>query len=42
MASCLFFQFDFFRDVGYDSDIPAVRRIHPGLQNLEAFLRARK
>ena len=31
--------FNFFNGVGYDADIPALRRLYPGLQNLEQFLR---
>jgi uncharacterized protein YbjT (DUF2867 family) len=31
--------FDFFNGEGYDADIPALRRLHPGLLNLEAYLR---
>ena len=31
--------FAFFNGVGYDADIPALRKIHPGLLTLEAYLR---
>jgi uncharacterized protein YbjT (DUF2867 family) len=31
--------FNFFNGVGYDADIPALRGIYPGLQNLEEYLR---
>jgi uncharacterized protein YbjT (DUF2867 family) len=30
---------NFFNGVGYDADIPALRRIYPGLQTLEQYLR---
>jgi uncharacterized protein YbjT (DUF2867 family) len=30
---------NFFNGVGYDADIPALRALYPGLQNLETFLR---
>jgi uncharacterized protein YbjT (DUF2867 family) len=31
--------FNFFNNVGYDADIPALRKIHPGLLTLEQWLR---
>ena len=31
--------YNFFNGVGYDADIPALRRIYPDLQNLEQYLR---
>ena len=31
--------FNFFNGVGYDADIPALRRLYPGLQTLEQYLR---
>jgi uncharacterized protein YbjT (DUF2867 family) len=31
--------FNFMNGVGYDADIPSLRAIYPGLQNLEQFLR---
>jgi uncharacterized protein YbjT (DUF2867 family) len=31
--------FNFFNGEGYDADIPALRKIYPGLQTLEVFLR---
>ncbi|HVP20621.1 MAG TPA: NmrA/HSCARG family protein [Anaerolineaceae bacterium] len=31
--------FNFFNTIGYDADIPALRRIHSGLQTLEQYLR---
>ena len=31
--------FNFFNGQGYDADIPALRKIYPGLQTLEQFLR---
>jgi uncharacterized protein YbjT (DUF2867 family) len=31
--------FNFFNGQGYDADIPALRKLHPGLINLEGYLR---
>jgi len=31
--------FNFFNGEGYDADIPALRKLHPGLLNLEGYLR---
>jgi uncharacterized protein YbjT (DUF2867 family) len=31
--------FNFFNGIGYDADIAALRRLHPGLLNLETYLR---
>ena len=31
--------FTWFNDVGYQADIPALRAVHPGLLDLESFLR---
>jgi len=31
--------FNFFNGQGYDADIPALRKLHPGLLNLEQYLR---
>ncbi len=31
--------FQFFNGQGYDADIPALRRIYPGLLTFEGFLR---
>jgi uncharacterized protein YbjT (DUF2867 family) len=31
--------FNFFNDKGYDADIPALRKLHPGLLRLEDYLR---
>ena len=31
--------FNFFNGQGYDADIPALRKLHPGLLNLEGYLR---
>jgi hypothetical protein len=31
--------FDFFNGEGYSANIPALRRLHPGLLSLEQYLR---
>jgi uncharacterized protein YbjT (DUF2867 family) len=31
--------FNFFNGEGYDADIPALRKLHPGLMTLEQYLR---
>jgi hypothetical protein len=31
--------FNFFNGEGYDADIPALRKLHPGLLTLEQYLR---
>lgn len=31
--------YNFFNDKGYDADIPALRKLHPGLLNFEQYLR---
>jgi len=31
--------FNFFKGEGYDADIPALRKLHPGLLTLEQYLR---
>jgi uncharacterized protein YbjT (DUF2867 family) len=31
--------FNFFNSKGYDADIPALRKVHPGLMTLEQYLR---
>lgn len=33
--------FDWFREAGYQADIPALRRLHPGLLTFDAWLHAR-